>query len=315
MNTDGKKLSFSRAASVNRQRVTKQFHQFSFKVETVKAAGAVFLLLAIACCHAAEPAADRSNIPYKTDAALSDYEKQRCVLDLCLPTGRQDFATLVWFHGGGLTGGSKDGADTKMLAQSLAQAGVGVVVPNYRLSPKATYPAYIQDAAAAVAWTRAHIAEHGGDKARLFIGGHSAGGYLTLMLGLDPHYLQDLGVPPAAIAGLIPVSGQTMTHYTVRAERGLGKFSVTADEAAPVYFARKNTPPMLVLYADHDMAARAEENAYLVALLKGADNPRVTGQMIADRTHGSIASKIADEGDPARLAILQFIKGSPALHP
>ena len=281
----------------------------------MKTSWAVLLLLTVALCHAEPSAADKSDIPYKTGPSLTEYEQQRCLLDVYLPTNRSGFATLVWFHGGGLTGGSKDGADIRDTARSLARGGVGVVVPSYRLSPKATYPAYLLDAAAAVAWTHTHIAEHGGDPARLFIGGHSAGGYLTLMLGLDAHYLQELGVPPQAVAGLVPVSGQTMTHYTVREERGLGKFTVTADTAAPVYFARKDTPPMLVLYADHDMAARAEENAYLVALLKGAGNTNVTGKLMADRTHGSIASKIAEDNDPARLAILAFLQGSASLRP
>jgi hypothetical protein len=128
------------------------------------------------------------------------------------------------------------------------------------------------------------------------------------MLGMDPHYLDDAGMKPHDVAGFIPVSGQTMTHYTVRDERGGGKYEVTADEAAAVHFARKDTQPFLVLYADHDMAARAEENAYFVALMKGAGNEKVTGQMIADRTHGSIAAKIAEQGDPAREAILKFTK-------
>jgi acetyl esterase/lipase len=246
------------------------------------------------------------NLPYKSGDNLSDYEKERCKLDLYLPEGSSGYATLIWFHGGGLTGGNKDGS--RKLAESLARAGIGVVVPNYRLSPRAKYPSYIEDAAAAVAWTRAHIAGHGGDATRLFIGGHSAGGYLTLMLGMDPHYLRDLGVEPSAIAGLIPFSGQTMTHYTVREERGIGKYTITADEAAPVHFARKDTPPFLVLYADHDMPARAEENAYFVALMKGAGNKNIEGQQITDRTHGSIAGKVTEEGDPARAAMLRFIE-------
>jgi hypothetical protein len=99
-----------------------------------------------------------------------------------------------------------------------------------------------------------------------------------------------------------------MTHYTVREERGIGKFTITADEAAPVHYGRKDTPPMLVLYADHDMAARREENEYFVALMKGAGNEHVTGRLITDRDHGSIASRIANEGDPARLAIVEFIR-------
>ena len=227
--------------------------------------------------------------------------------DLYLPREGKGFSTLVWFHGGGLTGGNKDGDATRKIAESLARAGIAVAVPNYRLSPKAKYPAYIEDAAAAFAWTKAHIAEHGGNPNKLFIGGHSAGGYLTLMLGLDEHYLRDLGLSPSAIAGLIPVSGQTMTHYTVREERGVGKFTITADEAAPVFHACKDTPPMLVLYADHDMVARAEENAYFVAIMKGAGNTHVTGKLISDRTHGSIGNNIANDGDPARVALMEFM--------
>ena len=249
-----------------------------------------------------------ANLPYKQGAALTGYEKERCKLDLYLPQGDKDFATLVWFHGGGLNAGNKEGKDTIKIAQSLAAAGIAVAVPNYRLSPKVHFPAYIEDAAAACAWTQVHIGEHGGSAKKLFIGGHSAGGYLALMLGMDTHYLADLGLQPSAIAGFIPVSGQTMTHYTVRQERGIGKFTVTADAAAPVYFARKDTRPFLVLYADHDMAARAEENAYFVALMKGAGNQVTTGQLITDRTHGTVATKIAEKGDPGRKAILSFIQ-------
>lgn len=248
-----------------------------------------------------------ADIAYKSGDKLSDYEKERCKLDVYLPAGKKDFATVVWFHGGGLTEGSKESSKKPGIASSLAQAGVAVINVNYRLSPKASYPAYIEDAAAAFAWTLSHIAEYGGDVKKVFIGGHSAGGYLTLMVGLDAHYLKDLGVELSSVAGLIPVSPQTMTHYTVREERGIGKYTITADEAAPVFHVRKDTPPTLVLYADNDMAARAEECAYFVAIMKGAGNKKVTGKLIADRTHGSVGNNIKNEGDPARLALLDFI--------
>src|SRR4051812_24284230 len=48
------------------------------------------------------------NIPYKTGATLSPYEWERCVLDLYLPEGPTEGITLLWLHGGGLNGGSKD---------------------------------------------------------------------------------------------------------------------------------------------------------------------------------------------------------------
>ena len=245
------------------------------------------------------------DIPYKTGAGLADYERERCTLDLYLPDARQNFPTLVWLHGGGLIEGDK--RDDQAIGRSLARAGIAVVAVNYRLSPRAKYPAYVQDAAAAFAWTRAHIADYGGDAGQLYASGHSAGGYLALMIGLDERYLGEYGIPLSAIAGILPISAQTMTHYTVRAERGVGQFSITADEAAPVHFCRKDTPPMLVFYAEHDVPARAEENAYLVATMQGAGNESVTGSLVRDRDHGTIAGHIANEDDPVRLAIISFI--------
>jgi acetyl esterase/lipase len=253
------------------------------------------------------------DVPYKTGVALTDYERERCRLDVYLPQGKKDFPTLVWFHGGGLKAGDKssvrpgDSVKSESIAQRFAEHGIAVVVPNYRLSPKATYPAYVQDAAAAVLWAKRQMPQHGANSNALFVGGHSAGGYLALMLAMDTHYLKDIGVVPSDIAGIIPVSGQTMTHYTVREERGIGKHTITVDDAAPVHFTRADTPPALVIYADHDMAARAEENMYFVELMKDAGNKGIQGLMVKDRTHGSIASELANPTDPGCKAIFEFI--------
>ena len=248
------------------------------------------------------------DISYKHGAAVTDYEKERCKLDLYLPADATNCATLVWFHGGALSGGRKDDPFTVKISRSLAQGRVAVVSVNYRLSPTAKYPAYIEDAAAAFAWVRKNIATYGGDTTKVFVGGHSAGGYLTALVGLDARYLKVHGLSPDAIAGLIPVSGQMMTHYTIRAERGLPKSVVIADDGAPVYHAAKETPPWLVVFADKDMATRAEENVYFISVLKAVGNQRVKHLQIDGRDHGSVAGKIADAEDPARLAILAFIE-------
>ncbi len=246
-----------------------------------------------------------ADIAYKARASLSEYEQVSCNLDLYLPVDSGGFPTLVWLHGGALKEGDK--RDDLAVVRSLARSGIAVASANYRLSPKTTFPSYLEDAAAAFAWTREHIAEYGGDPDNVFLGGHSAGGYVALMICLDERYLRALGTNNSAIRGLIPISAQTMTHYTVREERGVGPFTVVADEAAPVHYCRKDTPPMLLLYADNDLAARAEENAYFLAIMRWAENDRVTARRIDDRDHGSIASHIADDGDPARMAILAFI--------
>ena len=249
-----------------------------------------------------------ANLPYKTGEALSPYEAERCLLDLYLPAGTQNFPTLVWLHGGGITAGSKDGPHQPEIARHFAQAGIAVASISYRLSPKAKFPAYIEDTAAAFAWVKKHIAEHGGDANRVFLGGHSAGAYLALMAGLDDQYLAAQGLKLTDIAGLVPVAGQTLTHYTIRLERGLPKNRLIADAAAPLNHARKDAPPMLILYADKDMALRAEENELLAAALRQEGHKQLTVKKIKNRDHGSVAHEMAKAGDVGFEQVVKFIQ-------
>lgn len=266
---------------------------------------ALFIFISVTGTFGAEPKVTK-DILYKPGSDLTAYELERCKLDLYLPA-KPGFPTLVWFHGGGLKAGDADMEFTQKIAQSLVDDGIGFVIVHYRYSPKVTYPAYVEDAAASFAWTVRNIEKHGGDSKKVFIGGHSAGGYLAAIVGLDPKRLKEFGLPLDSVAGTIPVSGQMLTHYTIREERKLDKYNVIADEAAPIYHSRKDTPPMLVLYADKDMATREEENVYFVSTMKAAGNKRVQGVLIKDRDHGGIARNIANAEDPARLAIVKFI--------
>jgi acetyl esterase/lipase len=204
---------------------------------------------------------------------LSDHESdayrlERCKLDVYYPEHAQGFPTIVWFHGGGLTGGSKS------IPRELKEQGIGVVAVNYRLSPRATNPAYTDDAAEAVAWVFRHIARYGGDPKQIYVSGHSAGGYLTLMLALDKSYLRKWGVDADSVAAWFPLSGQTMTHYTIRAERNLPQAIPVIDRYAPIYNVRKDTPPIYLITGDRhlEMAARYEENAQLDAVLREDGN-------------------------------------------
>ncbi len=255
-----------------------------------------------------------SDIAYRAESNQSEYETQRCRLDVYLPKGKTEFATLVWFHGGGLKNGDKnrllpnDSVRTALIADSFARAGIAVVAPNYRLSPQVHFPAYIQDAAKAAGWAKNNMGSHGADTNRCFIGGHSAGAYLALMLAMDTSYLEAEGIKPIDIAGIVSVSSQTMTHYTVREEQGIGKHTITANKAAPIYFTRLSTPPILLLYADKDSPARAEENALFFSVMKDAGNKKIWSFRMKDRNHATIASEIVQPSDPARKAILDFIK-------
>lgn len=239
-----------------------------------------------------------SNVAYTATPQADAYRSARCKLDLYLPDGENDFATVVFFHGGGLEGGEK------FIPELLKEQGFAVVAPNYRLSPKVQHPAYIDDAAAAVAWTMRHIAEYGGSSQKVWVCGHSAGGYLTLMLALDKSYLEAYGVDADSLAGYVPFSGQTNTHYTIRKERHLDSQIPIIDRYAPIYNARKLNAPMLLLTGDRDkeLLARYTENLHLQEILNAKGN-KVELYELKGFDHGTML-------EPACLLLRSMIKSA-----
>ncbi|OYU79388.1 MAG: lipase [Flavobacterium sp. BFFFF1] len=216
----------------------------------------------------------KTDIHYYTDSInkTDKYINERCILDLYYPTKQKNFATVVWFHGGGLTGGSKE------IPKALTEQGIAVIGVNYRLSPKVKSPAFIQDAAAAVAWAFKNIANYGGDPKLIFVAGHSAGGYLTAMIGLDKQWLKADGIDANDIAGLIPLSCQAITHFTIREERGIPDKQPVIDKMAPLFHVRGDAPPLLLITGDREMEmlGRYEENAYLARMMKIAGHKYTT---------------------------------------
>ncbi len=210
--------------------------------------------------------ATQTNLPYYTEAFIKSdsYIKERCVLDVYYPKNSSGFATVIWFHGGGLTGGNKE------LPEALKNQGIAVISVNYRLGPKVISPKYIEDAAAAVAWVFKNIPSFGGDESLIFVSGHSAGGYLASMVGLDKKWLNTQGIDANKIAGLIPFSGQAITHFLVRKERGIPDTQPVIDELAPLFHVRADAPPLLLITGDREleMLGRYEENAYLMRMMK-----------------------------------------------
>lgn len=224
------------------------------------------------------------DISYIPAGETDGYRKERCKLDVYYPVEKKGFPTIVWFHGGGLEGGGKH------VPEMFMNQGFAVVAVNYRLSPKAQNPAYTEDAAAAVAWAYKHIEEYGGSPRRVFVTGHSAGGYLTLMVGLDKSYLQEYGVDADSIAAYLPISGQTVTHFTIRKERSLPEGIPVIDQYAPCNKARKDTPPFVLITGDRnlEMADRYEENALLASVLKNIGNKKVSLYELQGFDHGQV---------------------------
>jgi acetyl esterase/lipase len=138
------------------------------------------------------------------------------------------------------------------------------------LAPRAKSPEFIEDAAAAVAWVFNNIQKYGGDPSLIFLSGHSAGGYLDLMIGLDKKWLKAYNIDANRIAGLIPFSPQVITHFTIRKERGISDKQPIIDEFAPLYQVRADAPMLLLITGDREfeMLGRYEENAYMARMMK-----------------------------------------------
>lgn len=236
-----------------------------------------------------------ADIPYKQQTA-DVYSRERCKLDMYRPTSvAKGFQTLVWFHGGGLTGGDK-----KHVPEELKGQDICIVSVNYRLSPKVQHPAYIEDAAAAVAWVMKNIERYGGDATQVYVGGHSAGGYLTSMIGLDKKYLQAEGVDADQIKAYYPVSGQTITHFQIRQERNLSADIPFIDEYAPLAHVRKEAAPFFIVagQTEKEMACRTVENRFLYESLLAVGHNDVIFHELSGFDHGNVV-------EPAALLILK----------
>lgn len=145
--------------------------------------------LLLAACSGAELVnllTPREGYRQQRDIAYGALDRQR--LDLYAPAeAPSDGPIVVFFHGGGWETGSKD--DYLFVAQALAVRGYTTVIPNYRLYPTVRYPAFLEDAAAALAWAHDYRRQSADPARPIFLLGHSAGAYIAMMLALDERWL------------------------------------------------------------------------------------------------------------------------------
>lgn len=242
-----------------------------------------------------QPYTIESDIAYRDGQSIPGVNK--CQLDLYHPAGKKGFPTVVWFHGGGLTAGKRD------IPKSLREKGIAVVGVDYRLSPKVKVTDCIDDAAASVAWTFQNIERFGGNAEAIYVSGHSAGGYLTSMIGLDKKWLAKYDIDADRIAGLIPFSGHTITHFTVRKERGIDGKQPIIDAMAPLFHVRDDAPPLLLITGDREleMLGRYEENAYMWRMMKVAGHKSTEIFELDGYNHGQMA-------EPAFPLLVRFIE-------
>lgn len=261
--------------------------------------------ICLLCTCMSTSAEVRRDVDYVTGIAYAD-DKDK--LDVHMPQDAKDAPLVVYFHGGALMFGNKQDGDG--VARRLTELGIGVVSANYRLSPAVQHPAHVRDAAAAFAWVVRHAQSLGADSRRIYVAGHSAGGYLAALLALDGAHLAEHGLDLSAIAGAIPISPFLYVEETARDRPktvwGDDPDNWLAASVTPHIGAGK--PPMLLLYADGDDDWRKAQNERLAAALREVGNATVRVQELPDRDHRSLITRVNQADDRIGSEIVDFIR-------
>lgn len=198
--------------------------------------------------------------------------------------------TLLQVHGGGWAIGDKR-EQGRPLMLALAARGWVCFAPNYRLSPRATFPDHLVDVKRALAWVREHGHQYGADPGFLVLTGGSAGGHLVALAALtpnDPAYQPGFEQVDTTVQGCVPyygvydLAGETGTRAAeLRSKRLLEKVVFkTRDrerfrEASPLSHVRADAPPFFVIHGRNDTLVPVEEARLFVERLRAVSDAPV----------------------------------------
>ncbi len=262
-----------------------------------------------------------------------DADGKRQKLDLFFPQTKGPFPVMMWIHGGGWSMG--DRTQAAALAVRFAERGVGVAVIDHRLSdagwsdPKLSasgviHPEHIRDCARAFSWLLSHVEEYGGDPERLFVGGHSSGAHLAVLLATNTRYLGEQNIQPDRIRGVVALDGvYDIEYYRQVLSKIFGEKYTNAHihaafgtdlrnwrDASPVHFLAGTTIPMLIVSSGS--AYTTSFRTYAEGLRQAAEKAEFKTIRFFDavsRNHGSIVLLMSLKSpDPVRQAALDFIR-------
>jgi arylformamidase len=249
---------------------------------------------------------------------------KRHVLDIYTPEGAagNSLPVMLWIHGGGWQAGDK--SDVALKPKALTERGFVFVSMNYRLLPEVGMGELIGDVAKSAGWVHRNIAKHGGDPARIFVGGHSAGAQVAALICIDDRYLKKEGVP-FVLEGCVPVDGdtydipkiiQTAEHrqalyggkmFTFGHRQKFGNDPEKhVDFSAVTHVAKaKGIPPFLILYfsGNPDTQAQAQR---LESVLKAAEIPAKSYGK-SDSNHSRLNDDLGKPDDPATQELYKFL--------
>lgn len=246
------------------------------------------------------------DVPYNP----SEDAHPRQLLDLYLPT-RNHFPVVVYIHGGAWVGGDKQAYAN--IGTTLAEAGYGVAIINYRLSPEYTHPAHTQDGAMAIAWLVNHIQTYGGDPDRLFLTGHSAGGHMVSLLVLDDQYLSAVDVDLTIIKGVISYSGLYWIDDWIMgwAKNAFSDDEVERRNVSPIHLVENAVhkgyvPPFLMIAAEHDYPELLIEQREMSQTFD-KHSVDYAVHIIPNRDHFGLVMRIGTPSDPTTTIITAWL--------
>ena len=272
------------------------------------------ILARMTSTHAASPpstARITKDIPF-SDTAKGD---RRRSFDLYLPadSGRKT-PLFAFIHGGFWLLPDDDYRIGPALAENLVQDGVAVALIRYRLAPAHRHPAQAEDVAAAVAQLVKDSAKYNFDARRIYLAGHSAGGHLASLVGLDSRYLNRHGLGKNSLAGIVSISGlydlnptwRVSKNQSVAVENTFGKDAALLKQASPIHHVRADAPPFLIISPFQDFPGFALDARRFADALRQA-GVRDVQQLTSKGTDHFTVVKLDDRNNEARRAILSFM--------
>lgn len=249
----------------------------------------------------------------------TDPRKHR--LDLYVPED-SGWPVLIFVHGGNWKSGDKglkfgDVDPYGNIGRFYAAQGIGVAIVNYRLQPAVTWYEQVKDIARALAWVYEHAADYGGNTRAIFISGHSSGAQLATRAVLDQESLQEVGLSPRALCGVIPVSGAPFDLADEKTDSFRFEKHFRAGhtgerwkyEASSVNLVTHSTPPFLLLHGRWEPKGLKRQNQLMHQALTAAG---VQSRLVVTpwEGHSLMVPALSHPNKMASTAILDFIRGA-----
>ena len=204
----------------------------------------------------------------------------------------QGWPLVVFFYGGSWKHGQR--ADYRFVGEALAARGIVAVIPDYRLYPEVRYPDFLKDNAAATAWALRKAASFGADPKRVFVMGHSAGGYNAAMVALDSRWLGAESIAPTQLAGWIGLAGPYEFLPIENPEvKPVFLHPDTPPESEPIRHVSASVPRTFLAAAPDDDLINPERNTRQMARKLQQTGIPVTLQIYPHTSHATLIGAFA----------------------